>query len=167
MQYLIEKMTENHWERVKKIYLQGIHSNLATFQTDAPEWETWNSGHTIACRFVAIVQGEVEGWVAISPASSRCCYQGVGEVSLYIDEVFRGKGMGAFLLNYLVLESEKQGFWSLYSAIIKENEASIFLHEKCGFKKIGIREKLAKMKSTGKWHDVVLMERRSTVIGIK
>ncbi len=167
MKYLIERMTENHWERVKEIYLQGIHSNLATFQTVVPEWEPWNSGHTIECCFVVIVQGKVAGWVAISPVSSRCCYQGVGEVSLYIDEAFRGEGIGTFLLNYLVLESEKQGFWSLYSAIIKENEVSILLHKKCGFRKIGIREKLAKMKSTGKWHDVVLMERRSTVIGIE
>lgn len=167
MQYSIEKMTEFHWERVKEIYLQGIHTKLATFQTDAPEWEIWNSGHIKDCCFVAIVEGKVAGWVAISPVSSRCCYQGVGEVSLYVDEVFRGEGIGTFLLNYLVLESEKQGFWSLYSAIIKENEASILLHEKCGFRKIGIREKLAKMKSTGKWHDVVLMERRSSVIGLE
>ena len=89
MKYLIERMTENHWERVKEIYLQGIHSNLATFQTVAPEWEIWNSGHIKDCCFVAIVEGKVAGWVAMSLVSSRCCYQGIGEVSLYVDEVFK------------------------------------------------------------------------------
>ena len=166
MKYIVKEMLEIHWEEVKSIYLQGIHTNKSTFQTEAPTWEDWDAGHLGICRFVVLVEGDVGGWVALSPSSTRRCYRGVAEVSLYIDERFQGIGVGTALLNYLIQQSEEQGIWSLYSVVVRENTSSIALHKKCGFRKVGIREKIAKMEGTGKWHDIVLMERRSNRVGI-
>jgi phosphinothricin acetyltransferase len=106
----------------------------------------------------------VLGWVAISPTSSRPCYSGVAELSIYISESSRGSGLGAALLMEAVKQSEENGIWTLHSGIIRDNTKSISLHKKCGFREIGVREKVAKMPN-GKWHDVMLMERRSKVIG--
>lgn len=167
MKYVIKEMLETHWDEVKSIYLQGIHTNKSTFQTEAPNWKLWDAGHLTICRFVVLVEGHVGGWVALSPSSARLCYKGVVEVSLYIDERFQGIGVGTALLNYLIQASEEHGIWSLYSVIIRENTSSIALHKKCGFRKVGIREKIARMESTGKWHDIVFMERRSKCIGIE
>ncbi|AJA46601.1 N-acetyltransferase GCN5 [Clostridium pasteurianum DSM 525 = ATCC 6013] len=164
MDYKIDEMKESDWEQVAKIYLEGINTGKATFQTEVPTFENWNNGHITSCRLVALsVEKNVLGWVALSPTSSRCVYAGVAEVSIYIGENYRGLGIGKGLLNNLIKKSEENGFWTLQSGIIRENTASIELHKKCGFKLVGIREKIAKM-SNGVWHDVAFMERRSNII---
>lgn len=165
MDYKIDEMTQLDWEQVAYIYLEGIKTGKATFQTEVPTWENWNNGHVSSCRLVARLGDKVLGWGALSPTSSRCVYAGVAEVSIYIGENYRGRGVGKALLEALIKLSEENGFWTLQSGIIKENTSSIVLHEKCGFRKIGLREKVAKMEN-GKWHDVVLMELRSKVVGI-
>lgn len=165
MDYKIDEMKESDWEQVAKIYLEGINTGKATFQTEVPTFENWNNGHIASCRLVArSVENDILGWVALSPTSSRCVYAGVAEVSIYIGENYRGLGIGKNLFNSLIKSSEEEGFWTLQSGIIRENTASIELHKKCGFKLVGIREKIAKM-SNGVWHDVAFMERRSNIIG--
>ncbi|GAA4195992.1 GNAT family N-acetyltransferase [Pedobacter jeongneungensis] len=152
-----------HWEEVRIIYLQGIATKQATFQTDAPAWEEWDKGHLAGLRYVAIIDGNVAGWAALTPVSGRCVYAGVTEVSVYIHEGYRSKGIGGALLQKLVTESEASNIWTLQSGIFPENTASIALHEKLGFRKIGYREKIGKMD--GVWRDTVLMERRSKITG--
>ncbi|MGN7986441.1 N-acetyltransferase family protein [Pedobacter sp. KLB.chiD] len=152
-----------HWEEVRIIYLQGIATKQATFQTDAPAWEEWDKGHLAGLRYVAIIDGNVAGWAALTPVSGRCVYAGVTEVSVYIQEGYRSKGIGRALLQKLVTESEASNIWTLQSGIFPENTASIALHEKLGFRKIGYREKIGKMD--GVWRDTVLMERRSKITG--
>lgn len=165
MECKIEEMKSSDWEQVKSIYLEGINTKIATFQTEAPTWKEWNNSHIDSCRLVARSQNNILGWAALSPTSSRCCYAGAVEVSIYIGEKYKGQGIGTTLLQKLIKLSEEKGFWTLYSSIIRENSTSIALHKRCGFREIGIREKIAK---TGDdiWHDVVLMERRSKVVGI-
>jgi phosphinothricin acetyltransferase len=165
MDYKIEEMTQKYWQGVAEVYLEGINTGKATFQTEIPTWESWSSSHINSCRLVAHLDHKVLGWGALSPTSSRCAYAGGPEVSIYMGEAYRGKGIGTDLLNNLVKLSEENGFWTLQSGIIKENSASIALHKRCGFREIGVREKVGKM-SNGVWHDVVLMERRSNVVGV-
>lgn len=156
----IEDMKEAHWEEVSRIYTQGIISGKATFQTTCPSYEEWDTNHLVQCRYVALDGEKVVGFVAISPTSKREAYRGVVELSIYIDEAYRGKGVGGKLMAHLCEESEKAGFWSLYAAIIAENEASLALHKKCGFRKVGYRERIAKDRNNI-WRNVILMERRS------
>ncbi|WP_163193497.1 GNAT family N-acetyltransferase [Clostridium thermarum] len=165
MLFKIEAMRDSDWDQVKSIYLEGIKTGIATFQSEAPSWEEWNKGHLQTCRLVARKENDIMGWVALSPTSSRNCYAGVVEVSIYVGEGYKGQGVGTALLQNLIQQSEENGIWTLHCAIIRENVASMALHKKCGFREIGIREKVAKM-SDGKWHDVVLMERRSKVVGV-
>lgn len=166
MDYKIDEMRQADWEQVADIYLKGIKTGKATFQTEVPTWEDWNNGHIKTCRLVARSGETILGWGALSPTSSRCVYAGVAEVSIYIGDHYRGKGIGKALLTELVRLSEENGFWTLQSGIIKENSTSIELHKKCGFRELGIREKVGKM-GNGVWHDVVLVERRSKVVGIE
>lgn len=167
MKYEIKEMEASDWEQVKNIYLEGIKTRIATFQSesDLPSWEKWNQDHISSCRLVATLNSEILGWAALSSTSKRPVYSGVAEISIYIKKQCSGHGVGTELLNKLAAVSEKNGFWTLQSGIIRENTASIELHKKCGFRVIGIREKLGKMEN-GIWHDVVLMERRSKVVGI-
>lgn len=165
MEYKIEEMKPIDWEKVREIYIEGIRTGLATFQTEAPSWENWDKGHLHSCRLVARSQNEILGWVALSPTSSRCCYSGVVEVSIYIGERYKGQGVGTTLLTNLIKRSEEIGIWTLYCAVIRENNASIATHKKCGFREIGVRERVAKT-ADGVWHDVVLLERRSKVVGV-
>ena len=165
MEYKIDEMKASDWEQVKNIYLKGIKTGIATFQTEAPTWENWDKDHLKSCRLVARFENSILGWVALSPTSSRNCYSGVVEVSIYVSKEYKGQGIGTALLKNVIKQSEKNGIWTLYCSIIRENIASITMHKKCGFREIGIREKIAKM-SNGIWHDVVLMERRSKVVGI-
>ena len=164
MDFTIEEMKECDWAQVSAIYLAGIKTERATFQSEVPAWEDWNKSHSQSCRLVAKSGDNILGWVALSPVSSRCVYAGVAEVSIYIDESCRGQKIGTALLTALVKRSEENGFWMLQSGIIKENIASISLHKTCGFRVLGVRERLGKM-GNGKWHDVVLMERRSKTVG--
>ena len=165
MEFIITEMKETDWLQVSDIYTEGIDTKIATFQSVAPSWEDWNNGHCKACRLVAKVREEILGWAALSPVSSRCVYVGVAELSIYISNKFRGQKVGTVLLEELIKLSEKNGYWTLQSGIIRENIASLNLHKKCGFREIGFREKLGKMDN-GKWHDVVLVERRSKVVGL-
>lgn len=153
-------MAENDWDRVSGIYLQGIETNLATFQTEIPTYESWDSGHLKEFRFVVEDYNGVIGWVALSPISSRCVYKGVAEVSIYIDREAQRQGIGKLLLDYICCYSEKNGIWTLQSGIMQNNIASIKLHETCGFRMVGYRENIAKDRF-GNWRNTDLMERRS------
>lgn len=164
MDYKIDTMKNADWNQVAEIYLEGINTKKATFQTEVPTFEEWDNGHIESCRLVARTEDmKILGWVALSKTSSRCVYMGVAEVSIYIGEKFKGIGIGKALLKKVIEESEENGFWTLQSGIIIENEASIELHKKCGFRIVGTREKIAKMDNET-WHDVVFMERRSDLI---
>jgi len=159
----ITELLARHWEDVRTIYLDGIATKQATFQTEAPSWEEWDKAHLAALRYVAIVNNAIAGWAVLSSVSSRCVYSGVTEVSVYIHKDFRKKGIGQALLQKLITESEANSIWTLQSGIFPENTASIALHEKLGFRKIGYREKVGKMD--GVWRDTLLMERRSKIAG--
>ncbi|MDD3223150.1 MAG: GNAT family N-acetyltransferase [Clostridium sp.] len=164
MEYKIDNMKCEDWDEVGQIYLQGIKTKIATFNSEVPKFEKWDSEHIKECRFVAKNENKhVIGWVALSPTSNMCAYRGVAEVSIYIDENYRKMGIGQSLLKKMIIESEKKGFWTLESLIIEDNIQSIELHKKCGFREVGIREKLGKMDN-GIWHDVVVMERRSKLV---
>lgn len=165
MNYIIDEMKAEDWKQVSNIYLEGIKTEVATFQTEVPNWEDWNNGHIKSCRLVIRSGDLVLGWAALSATSSRCVYKGVAEVSIYIGEKYKGQGLGTLLLNKLIELSEEDGFWTLQSAIIRDNLGSIALHKKCGFREVGIREKVAKMNNK-KWLDVVFVERRSKNVGI-
>jgi L-amino acid N-acyltransferase YncA len=160
----IRNFEQNDFNSVKDIYQQGIDKGNATFEARAKEWDEWNSSMLQFCRLVAVENGQVVGWAALSPVSTRCVYAGVAEVSVYVASEAHGKGVGQALLSKLVEESEKEGFWTLQAGIFPENETSIALHQKNGFRILGLREKLGKMG--GKWRDVVLLERRSRVVGV-
>jgi L-amino acid N-acyltransferase YncA len=153
-----------HWGVMKAIYEEGITTGDATFETSSPSWEQWDHDHFSFGRLIAKTGEELAGWAALSPVSSRCVYAGVGEVSIYVAEKNRGKGVGKRLLQALVRESEAHGIWTLQASILSENSASIHLHENCGFRIVGRRERLGKL--LGCWRDVILMERRSQVTGI-
>jgi phosphinothricin acetyltransferase len=160
----IEPMSPADWERVRAIYLEGIATGNATFETVAPEWEKWDSGHLPHCRLAARAGGELVGWAALSPVSSRRVYAGVAEVSVYVAGAARGRGVGRLLLEALVAGSEESGIWTLQAGIFPENEASIQLHRRCGFRVVGTRQKVGCLQ--GAWRDVMLLERRSTTIGV-
>ena len=157
-------MDPSHWEAVARIYLEGIATGNSTFQTNAPTWEEWDSAHTTNCRLVAMDKSQVLGWAALSTVSGRCVYAGVAEVSVYVSESARGKGIGKSLLQALITESEKNNYWTLQAGIFPENTASIRLHQHAGFRIIGTRERVGKMH--GVWRDSLMLERRSKIIGI-
>jgi len=160
----IESMRETDWEQVRTIYLEGIATGDATFEELAPSWDGWDSQHLFRCRLVAKRDDEVVGWAALAPVSSRPVYAGVAEVSVYVSSHWRDRGIGSKLLHELIAESEACGLWTLQAGIFQENVASIRLHEKCGFRIVGRRERLGKM--AGRWRDVMLLERRSDVVGM-
>lgn len=155
----IRPLQEYHWEDVKEIYAQGIATKNATFETEVPTWEKWDESHHYHSRFVALESESVIGWVAISPVSKRYAYRGVAEVSIYIALEHLGKGVGTLLMKQLILASEAQGIWTLYSSLFPENKASIALHAKHGFRCIGKRERIAQLD--GLWRDTILYERRT------
>lgn len=166
MEYIIDVMKPQHWDQIKEIYMEGIKTQNATFEKEVPSWEEWDKSHIPSCRIVAQKEDEIYGWAALSPVSNRCVYTGVAEISIYVSKKHQGKGVGTSLLNTLIKLSEENGFWTLQANIFPENKSSILLHKKCGFREVGIREKLGKMEK-GNWRDVVLMERRSTNVGIE
>ena len=160
----LRPMTAADWPATRTIYLEGIATGNATFETSAPEWEAWDRGHLRSCRLAALIEDEVAGWAALSPVSGRCVYGGVAEVSVYVAERARGRGIGGILLAELVTASEHENLWTLQAGIFPENAASIRLHAAVGFRRVGVRERVGRM--AGRWRDVVLMERRSAVVGI-
>jgi L-amino acid N-acyltransferase YncA len=161
-QPLIRPLLPPDWPAVRQIYEEGIATGIATLQTDAPDWATWDHGHLPALRLVAEL-GEIVGWAALSPVSSRPVYAGVAEVSIYIAEPARGRGVGSRLLQALITASEAAGIWTLQAGIFARNPASATLHERCGFRLVGRREKLGALR--GQWQDILLYERRSRIVG--
>ncbi len=153
------------WVAVRDIYLQGIAGGNATFETHAPEWETWDKAHLSTCRLVARQSdGIISGWAALSPVSSRCVYAGVAEVSVYVATRTQHQGIGKALLKTLIAASEENGIWTLQAGIMANNQASIQLHAACGFRLVGRRERIGQL--AGVWRDTVLMERRSNTVGV-
>ncbi|NLH01375.1 MAG: N-acetyltransferase [Clostridiales bacterium] len=161
MEYTIRPMEKSDWGDIVEIYSQGIQSNIATFNTSCPSYDEWDREHVKGCRFVAEYDGEVVGWAALTPFSTRECYKGVAEDSIYIDSNHCRKGVGRLLLETLLEESERLGYWTIQAHIIQNNAASIKLHEKCGFRMVGCRERIAKDR-IGMWRNTVIMERRIT-----
>ena len=159
----IEPLRPDDWETVRGIYLEGISTGHATFETQAPAWEKWDSDHLCAARLVARDGPAILGWAAISPVSGRCVYAGVAEVSVYVAESARGRGVGRALLEALVRASEDEGIWTLQAGIFPENVASLAVHRRCGFRDVGRRERLGRLG--GAWRDVLLLERRSPRVG--
>jgi phosphinothricin acetyltransferase len=164
MEYTLDKMTAADWEEVRDIYLEGIATRNATIETESPDWDEWNANHRSDCRLVARSDDKVLGWAVLSPVSQRIAYSGVAEVSIYVAASARGTGIGKALLGALIKTSEEAGVWSLQSGIFPENTASIALHKGVGFREIGVQERKGFLD--GIWRDVVLMERRSQVVGV-
>jgi L-amino acid N-acyltransferase YncA len=162
MDFVIDSMRSRDWESVRAIYLEGIATGHATFETEAPDWERWNSGHLPQCRLVARNGDSVLGWAALSPVSKRQVYAGVAEVSVYVALAACGNGIGGALMRALIEASEQRGVWTLQSSVFPENHASVVLHLKHGFREVGRREKIA--RHHGVWRDTVILERRSSVI---
>ena len=160
----LEKMQPADWHFVKQIYEEGISTGNATFQTSAPEWDEWNSSHLEHSRVVAKEGDNILGWAALTPVSGRCVYAGVAEVSVYVSDKARGKGLGKQLLQKLIEESEANNLWTLQAGIFPENIPSIKIHEDCGFRIIGKRERIGMMN--GIWRDTVLLEKRSNKVGV-
>ncbi|HEV2801951.1 MAG TPA: GNAT family N-acetyltransferase [Pyrinomonadaceae bacterium] len=163
MNYVIEEMKPEDWEQVRAVYLEGIATGVATFETTAPAWEKWDASHLQKARLVAHDDAGVLGWAALSPVSDRCVYGGVAEVSVYVGERGRGRGVGRALLEALVEASERNGIWTLQAGVFPENEASVRVHLACGFREVGRRERIGKLN--GDWRDTLLLERRSQKVG--
>ncbi|OUR93952.1 N-acetyltransferase [Flavobacteriales bacterium 34_180_T64] len=155
----IESLVKTHWTSVSKIYAQGIKTGLATFETEVPDWDTWNNKHIVSCRIVATINDVIIGFGVLSPVSIRKVYEGVAEVTVYVAAAFRGQHIGEAILKQLIIDSEAHGFWTLQAGIFSENIASIELHKKCGFRIVGYREKIGQLNGT--WHNNHFLERRS------
>jgi L-amino acid N-acyltransferase YncA len=159
-----ETILESDFPAIARIYEEGIATGNATFQTNAPTWTEWDKSHLAFCRFLMKIDEKIVAWAALSPVSSRCVYGGVVEVSVYVAAKARGNGVGAAILAKLVAESEQNQLWTLQSGIFPENKSSVRIHEKCGFRIVGCREKIGKMGNV--WRDNLLLERRSLLVGI-
>jgi phosphinothricin acetyltransferase len=152
------------WEQVVEIYRQGIETGDATFELNVPNWVDWNNGHLKTCRIVVELEGVLVAWAALSPVSKREVYKGVAEVSVYVSDGFSGQQIGTKLLTKLIAESEENGIWTLQASIFPENKGSLKIHKKLGFREVGYRERIAKMK--GIWRNTIYLERRSTEVGM-
>ena len=159
MNCVIDQMRASDWEQVRAIYLEGIRTGHATFETEAPSWEQWNDAHLPVARVVMRDGERVLAWGALSPVSKRQVYRGVAELTVYVAESARGQGIGRALLEALIIESERNGIWTLQASIFPENTASVELHRRCGFREVGRRERIAMLN--GVWRDTLLFERRS------
>jgi L-amino acid N-acyltransferase YncA len=158
----IRAMKHDDWPAVEAIYAEGIATGDATFETTPPSWEEFDAGRLREHRLVAIEDGEVVGWAALAPTSSRACYAGVVEHSVYVAEAARGRGVGRALMDALIAGADAAGLWTLQTSIFPENLASVALHERVGFRVVGRRERIAKLD--GVWRDTLLLERRSSVV---
>jgi L-amino acid N-acyltransferase YncA len=162
---MVQPLTAAHWPAVQAIYEAGIATGNATFETQAPSWEAWDKGHLPHSRLVALVpDGTVRGWAALSPVSGRCVYGGVAEISIYIAAEARGQGVGRYLLQALIQESEANSIWTLQAGTFEENTASIGLHTQAGFRVVGYRERIG--QHYGVWRNTVQLERRSSCVGV-
>jgi phosphinothricin acetyltransferase len=156
-------MRDDDWDDVRRIYAEGIATGEATFETEVPDRAaldaTWLPGH----RWVAEADGRVVGWAALTPVSARACYAGVAETSVYVAAGARGRGVGRALVRHQVEHADAAGLWTLQNAIFPENAGSIALHLDAGFRRVGVRERIARLD--GRWRDTVVLERRSPVVG--
>ena len=164
MTMIIDVMEPTHWPEVRCIYLEGVETGLATFETSAPSWEKWDASHPPFARLIARQGDKLIAWAALSPVSNRCVYGGVAEVSIYVSKFSRQCGVGRALLNALIKESEQHGIWTLQAGMFPENAGSLALHQRCGFREVGRCERIGKLNGT--WRDTLLLERRSSVVGI-
>ena len=162
MEFTIRKMQPGDWESVRRIYLEGLATDQASFETEAPSREQWDRSHLRACRLVACREDQVLAWAVLSPVSRRRCYAGVAEFSLYVGESFRGMGIGKSLLKALVEASEARGIWTICASTFPENTASLRMQSACGFRVVGRRERIAQHK--GLWRDTIFTERRSNKV---
>jgi len=159
----VAPLTPEDWPAVRAIFEEGIAAGNVTFETEAPECAAWDAAHLPSLRFVARDEGGVAGWAALSPVSGRSCYAGVAEVSIYVALRARSRGVGRALLEALVDAAEREGLWTLQAVVFPDNPASVRLHEACGFRHVGRRERIARLR--GLWRDTLLMERRSPTVG--
>jgi L-amino acid N-acyltransferase YncA len=155
----IRPMRDEDWTAVHKIFQDGIDTGLASLNTEAGDFEDFNRRYLKTCRFVAEKNGVIAGWTALYPYSSREVYKGVANLSVYIGQDFRSQGIGILLLRHLIIHSEQAGFWTLHAGIFPENKASIHIHAKAGFRKVGYFERIG--QRNGRWYDTVIMEKRS------
>jgi L-amino acid N-acyltransferase YncA len=154
----LRALTEDDWTAVADIYWDGMRDGLATFETEVPSWEEWDAGHLPGHRLVAEVEGEVAGWAALAPVSTRRCYTGVVENSVYVARDVRGRGIGRTLLERLIADATRAGIWTIQTSIFPENRASLALHQRCGFRVVGMRDRIA--KRDGIWRDTIFLEVR-------
>jgi L-amino acid N-acyltransferase YncA len=163
---IVEPMTAEDWPAVRRIYVEGIATGDATLEREAPDWSHFDHSHPVECRFVARgrIGGDIVGWTALSGYSSRKVYSGVAWESVYVAAEARGQGVGRALLEALIPASEAAGYWTLLAGVIADNAASLALHERVGFRRIGVQRALGQ-DASGRWRDVVVLERRSTTIG--
>lgn len=160
----LRAMTADDWPEVLAIYETGMATRNATFETTAPTWEQWDESHLAVNRLVAVEEdGTITGWAALSPVSDRCAYAGVAENSIYIRPDRSGHGVGRLLLEALIRGAESSGIWTIQTGIFPENTASIALHERCGFRIVGRRERIGLLD--GEWRDTLFLERRSAIVG--
>jgi L-amino acid N-acyltransferase YncA len=159
---LLTPLLPEHWDAVARIYAEGIATGNSTFELDVPAWEAWDAKHLADHRLVAVSDGQVVGWAALSAVSERCVYTGVTEGSVYVAAAVRGRGVGRTLLEELIRRSETAGIWTIQAGIFPENEASVRLHEQAGFRVVGVRKRLG--QRDGVWRDVLFLERRSELI---
>jgi L-amino acid N-acyltransferase YncA len=160
----ISAMRSDDWPAVRDIYSDGVATGDASFETETPEWTKWDCAHLQDCRLVARDRQRILAWAALSTVSNRRVYSGVAEVSIYVASAVRGCGIGKMLLQALIKQSERCGIWTLQAGIFPENVPSIALHRSCGFREVGRRHKLG--QRNGVWRDVLLLERRSSTVGI-
>lgn len=162
----IEPMTVDDWPEVHRIYAEGIATNVATLDSEAPDWNHFDHSHRHDCRLVARdgAGGPVLGWTALTAYSQRRVYAGVAWESVYVGATARGRGVGRALLEAVIPASEASGLWTLLAGVLTENVASLALHEAVGFRQVGVERGLGQ-DGSGRWRDVVLLERRSTVVG--
>jgi phosphinothricin acetyltransferase len=161
---MIREIHDNDAESVLEIYRQGLDTGEASFETAVPDWAEWHAKYHPFCRLGWEESGELRAWAALAPVSARACYRGVAEVSIYVARDYFGRGIGGRLMQALVEASEEQGIWTLYSSVFPENEATVKLHLRHGFREVGIRERIA--QRDGRWRDTLILERRSARVGI-
>lgn len=171
MELQIQPLQKMHWPEIAAIYQHGMDSGHATFESEVPEnWDAWADSHIGGCMLGCFENDTLCGWTALSPVSDRCTYGGVSEISVYVDPGHQRRGIADMLMQTIISESEQKNIWTIQAGIFPENVASIYLHLKHGFRRIGLREKLGKMTYgplAGKWRDVVLLERRSAKTGVE
>lgn len=160
---LVRPLLPADWPAVRAIFEEGMATGHATLETEAPDWPAWDAGHHASPRLVAECGGAIAGWAALSPVSRRLVYRGVAELSVYVAAAHRGQGVGTALLEALIPASEAAGIWTLQATVLAENQPSLALHQRAGFRVVGTRERLG--ARAGVWRDSVLLERRSRVVG--